>query len=187
MLLTDASKDAWSIVIVQLRGDSELTDDTNLILLDLKVHPVVFMSGAFTASQGKWHIGQKELYPIIRSFTRCNHLLNDPTKTLNIITDHSALRFILKPEIAKKRAHAERLQRWALILQRLRCRIFVVPSCENAFADLLTRWGYPHPPPPLRLEIREAVDMVDILGVEREEDPMLVALSESVRRVPGVS
>ena len=172
VLLTDASQDAWSIVIVQLQGDSELTDDSGLNLLDLAVRPVLFMSGGFTSSQSKWHIGQKELYPIIKSFTRCQHLLLDPTKTLNIVTDHSALKYILRPEKAKRRAHAERLQRWSLILQRLRCRIFVVPSCENAFADLLTRWGYPRVPLALRPPPGTSCDLCTILGLDHKPDPL---------------
>ena len=111
ILLTDASADAWSLVIVQLQGDSVLEDDTDIDLLSLAVKPILFMSGAFTAGQKKWHIGQKELFPIVRSFTRCKYLLIDPTKTLSIVTGHSALKYIIKPKRAKNRSHAERLQR----------------------------------------------------------------------------
>ena len=150
LLLTDASKHYWSGVVLQI---PPLDDDIKkVILTNLEAQPLMFMSGKFKKNQTRWHISQRELYPIIHAFHRFAFLLMNPSKTINIVTDHAALRYILDPSIAKNKSHAERLTRWALTIQQVRTRIFHNPGKDHQFADLLSRWGYAAPERELELE-----------------------------------
>ena len=117
-------------------------DIKKLTRSDLEVQPLTFMSGKFNGTQKKWHISQRELYPIVHAFHRFAFLLKNPSKTVNIVTDHAALKYILDPTIAKNKSHSERLSRWALTIQAVRTRIFHNPGKDHQFADLLSRWGY---------------------------------------------
>jgi len=140
LLLTDASKDYWAGAIMRIQP---LTDETTKLEFDtMEPEPLMFFSGKFTKSQKKWHITQKEMYPIIYIFNRVDFLLKNPSKTVNIGTDHQALKYILNPKLTKNKNHSERLSRWALTIQSVRTRIFHVPAAQNKFADLLSRWGY---------------------------------------------
>ena len=109
---------------------------------ELDFSPLFFLSEKFSKQQLKWHIGQKKLFPVIYSFHRFRHLLVDPGKDINIFTDHASLRYILRPNEMKNRNYSERLTRWALTIQQVRCKIFNLSSTKNAMADLMTRWGY---------------------------------------------
>jgi len=139
-LFTDASKSHWSAVVVQI---PPLSDDTKEIQFEtLVATPLLFLSGKFTSSQKKWHITQLELYPIIKTFLRCKFLLGNPSKTVNVFTDHKSLEYLLDPTKATNKNHQERLSRWCMIVQSFRSRVFHIPARYNVLADLLTRWGY---------------------------------------------
>ena len=110
--------------------------------MSIPAQPLVFMSGKFQPRQVRWHISQRELYPIIHAFFRFDFLLKNPSRIVNIVTDHAALKYIIDPSIAKNKAHTARLTRWALTIQEVTTRIFHNPGRLHHFADLLTRWGY---------------------------------------------
>ena len=72
-----------------------------LKLSDLVVETLMCVSGKFKGSQVKWQVSQRELHPIVHSFFRFNFLLLNSAKTVNIATDHSALRYILTRRLQK--------------------------------------------------------------------------------------
>ena len=109
-------------------------------LSELQCEPLMFLSGAFTKSQLRWHIGQKELYPLVYMLKKYSHVLHDSQKTVNLYTDHVALKNIIAPKSGNKN-HSARLSRWALLIQEIRLRVMTVTSGDNALCDLLTRWG----------------------------------------------
>ena len=138
-LFTDASNKYWSAVVAQITplSDHETPDYNNL-----EVEPLLFLSGKFTSSQKRWHISQQELYPIVHVFHRVSFLLQNPSKTINIFTDHNSLRYLLDPTLTKNKNHQERLSRRALTIQQVRTRVFHIPATHNVLADVLSRWGY---------------------------------------------
>jgi len=169
LLLTDASKHFWSGVVMQVDPIPE--DQKKINLADLKAKPLMFMSGKFRGSQTRWHISQRELYPIVHSFYRFDFLLLNSRKTVNIVTDHSALQYILDPTLAKNKTHAERLSRWALCIQQVRTRVFHNPGTQHQFADLLSRWGYSEPKTSSKLEDKSPeirVDSMDLAATRSE-------------------
>ena len=108
-------------------------------ILDLPVSPLLFLSGKFNGSQLKWHISQKEIYPIIFAFVKAKHLLMTSLRTINIFTDHRSLLHIFDPTVSKNKNHNERLLRWTLIIQQVRTRFFHISSDDNILCDLLSR------------------------------------------------
>ena len=66
LLLTDASKHFWSGVILQI--DPLPEGQRKINLNDLQARPLMFMSGKFRGAQTRWHVSQRELYPIVHSF-----------------------------------------------------------------------------------------------------------------------
>lgn len=114
----------------------------NCYLMKLKVKPLFFLSGSFKKTQLKWHIGQKEIYPIIYALKRFDDFLVPPNKNLVIFNDHASLKFVLNPSRVKNLNHLNRLNRCGITIQRVITRVISISSKEKVFADLLTRWGY---------------------------------------------
>ena len=101
VIIADASSSHWATVIMQ--AEEPLSDNEHVKFKDLKLVPLVFLSGAFQKGQKKWHIGQKEVYGIIHAFSRCKYLVVNPDRTVNIFTDHQALTHILNPKSLGRR------------------------------------------------------------------------------------
>ena len=114
MLFTDASKHSWSLVVMQAPY-SQVAEQIDLATLIPK--PLVFLSGKFNKTQIKWHISQKELYPIVYAHNRLSWLLLGHPGPIYVYTDHANLRNILHPHKTAKTQHLERLRRWALLFQ----------------------------------------------------------------------
>ena len=71
-IMTDASSNHWSAVLLQSEpiGDADRSD-----VDDVKFEPLAYLSGSFSKQEAKWHIGQKEFFPIIFALRRFDFLL----------------------------------------------------------------------------------------------------------------
>ena len=119
-----------------------INDDVQEIdLKNIAIEPVMFMSGKFNTSQSRWHISQKELYPIIKTLLRNKYMLLG-NKTVNVFTDHHALKYLIDPTKKKNANHRTRLLRWVVLVQQYRTRAFFVKGKDNRMADILSRRGY---------------------------------------------
>ena len=139
-VMVDASDNYYSCVVVQLE-ESRLTSSPDFQSLPIK--PLVFLSGAFTASALKWHISQKELFPILEAFRRFDFLLLTHPTPIVVFTDHKNLVHILRPEWVPNKSASQRLARWATQLQSADILAIHIPGKYNVIADLLSRWGSP--------------------------------------------
>ena len=139
-MFTDASKHSWSLVVSPYDEVRESIDLDNFV-----PKPLLFLSGKFNKTQVKWHISQKELYPIVYAHNRLSWLLLGHPGPIYVYTDHANLRNVLHPHKTAKTQHLERLRRWALLFQNVTMVFYHIPAEKNFFADLFTRWGAPSP------------------------------------------
>ena len=136
-LFSDANDLYWSLVICMAETEDLMKQDVKL----LRPKPMMFLSGKFSKTQQRWHISQKEIYPIIYSFKRIPFLVMGHPKRVNVYTDHRNLKPILEAGLNPNKIHLQRLNRWGMLIQNADLNIFHISSEENALADLFTRWG----------------------------------------------
>ena len=145
LLFTDASDSYWSLVVMQCTQENlKNAFDENGKLTDiyqLKPRPLMFLSGKFQGNQAKWHISNKELFPIIHAFARLNYLMVGHPRNVHVFTDHANLVDILRPKKARNASYAQRLNRWGMLLQWACIIVHHLKGEWNFVADLLTRWG----------------------------------------------
>ena len=137
-LFTDASIDFHGGIATWIPSSS-----IDLPFAEQPHKPLAFLSGAFTGSQSRWNIVEKEAYAIVHAVSKLDYLLIRPTGFL-IFTDHQNLRYIFNPygeNPSIQRHTANKLQRWALILMNFNYKIAHIPGLENVWGDLLSRWG----------------------------------------------
>eukprot|EP00924_Labyrinthula_sp_SR-Ha-C_P016580 snap_masked-scaffold_6-processed-gene-8.12-mRNA-1 protein AED:0.36 eAED:0.36 QI:0/-1/0/1/-1/1/1/0/170 len=91
LLITDASGMFFSSILMQ--ADSS---ERNKKLLEKRVVPMMFFAGKFQDSQVRWDIVHKELYPIVKTFSRLLYLLPFHPTPIQVYTDHLNLRAIIK-------------------------------------------------------------------------------------------
>jgi hypothetical protein len=106
--------------------------------------PLAFLSGAFKGASLRWSTTEKEAYAIVASCKRLDYLLQRPGG-FTICTDHRNLRYIFgqEPELKQPRYLADKLARWAMILDTFTYDIHHIPGEANVWGDLLSRWGNP--------------------------------------------
>jgi hypothetical protein len=159
-LYTDASQDSWGAVLTQLE-ESELQ-----LPLDQQQHgPLAFLSGRFTGASSRWATIEKEAYAIVESTRRLEYLLLRP-RGFRLYTDHRNLVYIFNPrgvDSTMARYQADKLQRWALSLMAFRYVIEHVPGEQNAWGDLLSRWGAGQ----LAVEDRHVARVLQLAVVDR--------------------
>eukprot|EP00924_Labyrinthula_sp_SR-Ha-C_P008000 augustus_masked-scaffold_41-processed-gene-2.21-mRNA-1 protein AED:1.00 eAED:1.00 QI:0/0/0/0/1/1/4/0/1645 len=136
LLVTDASKEYHSAIVFQA-GSSERSKS----LLKKTVFPMMFFSGKFAEDQQRWGIVHKELYPIVKTFSRLSYLLLYHPTPIQVYTDHMNLRAIIKGGSRINHGHLNRLQRWVLTLQQAQVELYHVDGESNIFADMLSRWA----------------------------------------------
>ena len=139
-IFTDASKFYWSAIVTQCNREELLKDK----LINQCHKPLMFFSGRFDTSQIKWHVSQKELYPILLISRRIDFLIYGHSLPTNVFTDHRNLLFILHPSWSPSRSHVDRLHRWNLRFQEMNLKFIHIQGIKNTFADLLSRWGNEH-------------------------------------------
>ena len=107
--------------------------------------PILMMSGSFKGSSLKWHIKEKEAYPIMVALDKARDLLKNQDG-FSLFSDHKNLVWILDPEGRQVVKHADdRLSRWALSLMCYRFSVEHIPGESNVVADMLSRWRIEYP------------------------------------------
>ena len=99
----------------------------------------MYMSGKFTPTETRWHICQKELFPLISLFKKHKFLLTGHPRSVKVYTDHKNLVPSLRPKRTGKVNHLDRLRRWALLFMGADHLITHVKGEDNFFADMLSR------------------------------------------------
>ncbi|KAF0707151.1 hypothetical protein AaE_013747 [Aphanomyces astaci] len=136
-LCTDASHEFHGAVLTQVP-----TGQAQLPVGEQDHRPLAFVSGAFDKTQLRWSVTEKEAYAIIYAVKRLDYLLHR-ARGFTILTDHRNLAFIfgVEPSPDQPRYLADKLARWAVALTCFRYDIRHVPGDENAWGDMLSRWG----------------------------------------------
>ncbi|KAJ8558819.1 hypothetical protein ON010_g8630 [Phytophthora cinnamomi] len=137
-LYSDASAEFWGSVVTQIPSE-----DAGKSLEEQRHAPLAFLSGKFVGASSRWPTVEKEAYAIIESCKRLEYLLLRP-EGFTIFTDHRNLLYIFNPEVFDSgiaRYQADRLQRWAIALSMFPYAIEHISGEDNAWADLLSRWG----------------------------------------------
>jgi hypothetical protein len=96
--------------------------------------PLAFLSGAFKGASLRWSTTEKEAYAIVASCKRLDYLLQRPGG-FTICTDHRNLRYIFgqEPELKQPRYLADKLARWAMILNTFTYDIRHIPGEANVW------------------------------------------------------
>ena len=139
-VMVDASDHYWSCVVIQL--DFTIINEP-LNFETMNIRPMMFLSGEFTNAAVKWHISQKELFPILEAFRRFDFLLLTHPSSIIVFTDHKNLIHILRPDWVPNKSTSQRLGRWASAIQQADFIAVHIPGKQNVLADLLSRWGTP--------------------------------------------
>jgi hypothetical protein len=134
-VFTDASESYWG---------AQIPSDQRHLNVNEQAHdPLMFLSGTFSWAASRWAIVEKEAFALIECVKRADYLLHRSGGFL-LFTDHRNLRYIFNPEsvMATVRKYtADKLQRWSLLLMGYQYQINHIPGGDNAWADLLSRWG----------------------------------------------
>jgi hypothetical protein len=131
-LFPDASHRSWGSVLTQIDPAS-----AGLPASEQDHQPLAFLSGAFKGASLRWSTTEKEAYAIVASCKRLDYLLQRPGG-FTICTDHRNLRYIFgqEPELKPPRYLADKLTRWAMILDTFTYDIRHIPGEANV-------WGGP--------------------------------------------
>ncbi|GMF18554.1 unnamed protein product [Phytophthora fragariaefolia] len=143
-LYCDASQDSWGAICTQV-NESDLSKP----LSEQEHRPLAFLSGRFTGAQLRWPTIEKEAYAIVKSAKRLEYLLLRPGG-FHLFTDHRNLVYMFNPfasDSGMQRYQADKLQRWSMTMTTYRYVIEHVRGSDNVWADMLSRWGSPSPPP----------------------------------------
>jgi len=148
LVLTDASSAFWSAVILQtpritIQDEAQLKDDPERFIANRTVKPVMFLSGKFTAPQLKWHISEKEIFPIVHMAKSLDYMFIPHPRRIRFFTDHKNLLSVLQPTTVKNRNYWSRLERWALLLQDIAAVFYHIGDESNFVADMFSRFANP--------------------------------------------
>ena len=86
-----------------------------------------------------WTVAEKEGFAIKDTVQKLDYLLQ-MKRPFKLFSDHKNLIQIFSPRNVSKPT-AQKLQRWALFMQRFRYTIEHIMGEDNVWADLMTRWG----------------------------------------------
>ena len=114
--------------------------------VELQRHePLGFVGHRFNATELNWSVAEKEAFAIKDTVQKLDYLLQ-MKRPFKLFVDHKNLVQIFSPNKVSKPT-AQKLQRWALDLQRFNYEIEHINGEDNLWADLMTRWGAPIPSP----------------------------------------
>ena len=126
ILFTDASKYAWSCVLIQ-----EYTHEVNGKKVTI-LHPITYQSGLFKGSQINWACLTKEVYAIYMSIMKLEYYLVDADITLH--SDHLPLRrFLAKNTLNSK------VNNWAVKIAPFRIQFEYIKGIKNTLANTMSR------------------------------------------------
>jgi hypothetical protein len=134
-LFPDASHRSWGSVLTQIESSA-----AELPVAEQNHQPLAFLSGAFKGASLRWSTTEKEAYAIVASCRRLDYLLQRPGG-FTICTDHRNLQYIFgqEPDLKQPRYLADKLARWAMILDTFSYDIRHIPGEANVWWDLLSR------------------------------------------------
>ena len=137
-MFTDANEYNTSGMVTQIPiEDAEKT-------VELQRHkPLGFVGHRFNATELNWSVAEKEAFAIKDTMQKLDYLLQ-MKRPFKLFVDHKNLVQIFSPNKVSKPT-AQKLQRWALDLQRFNYEIEHINGEDNLWADLMTRWGAPIP------------------------------------------
>ena len=133
-LFTDANEFNSSAVVTQIP-----VADLNRDLSQQRHEPLGFCGHKFAGSQLNWSIVEKEGFAVVDALQKLDYLLmND--RPFKLFVDHKNLIQIFSPTEVSKPV-AQKLQRWALQIQKFNYEIIHIRGEDNVWSDLMTRWG----------------------------------------------
>jgi transposase InsO family protein len=136
----DASDDHWGLFITQVPHE-----DLSLPYEQQRHRPLSMMSGTFRGSSKRWHIKEKEAFPIMVALEKARDMLKNPDG-FSLFTDHKNLVWVLDPGGRQVVKHADdRLSRWSLMLMTYKFSVEHIPGESNVVADMLSRWRTEYP------------------------------------------
>ena len=110
--------------------------------VELQRHePLGFVGHRFNTTELNWSVAEKEAFAIKDTMQKLDYLLQ-MKRPFKLFVDHKNLVQIFSPHEVSKPT-AQKLQRWALELQRFHYEIEHISGEKNVWADLMTRWGAP--------------------------------------------
>ena len=125
-LYTDASKYAWSCVLIQQYTHNI---DNKQIVVN---HPITYVSGLFKGSQLNWAALTKEVYAIYMSIKKLTYYLEDADITLR--SDHLPLkRFLQRNTLNTK------VNNWAVEISPFKITFEYIKGIKNTLADTMGR------------------------------------------------
>lgn len=137
-VFTDASKDGWSVVVVQLKPDN-----WDKPLNDQEMEPLYFLSGSFKGASAHWNIVEKEAYALYIAAVKLPDIL-DRQRGFYFVCDSLDVVFLMDPKRIMPQSGAatvSKIHRWALYLSEFKFGVEHVAGSLNVWADLLSRWG----------------------------------------------
>ena len=133
-LYTDANECNSSAVVTQIP-----VCDLDKHLSQQRHEPLGFCGHKFTGSQLNWSIVEKEGFAVVDALNKLDYLLTNQ-RPFRLYVDHKNLLQIFSPTSVSKPV-AQKLQRWALQIQRFNYEIHYITGTDNVWSDLMTRWG----------------------------------------------
>ncbi|GMF60887.1 unnamed protein product [Phytophthora fragariaefolia] len=123
----------------------EVTRSSLLAMVPLESPAISAPQRQIHRTQLRWPTIEKEAYAIVESVKRLEYLLLRPGG-FHLFTDHRNLVYIFNPNAtdgSMQRYQADKLQRWAMAMTSYRYVIEHIRGDDNAWADMLSRWGNP--------------------------------------------
>ena len=133
-VFTDANESCSSGMVTQIP-----TEDENKPVHLQRHEPLGFVGHRFNKCEMNWTVAEKEGFAIKDTMQKLDYLLQ-MKKPFKLFSDHKNLIQIFSPTNVSKPT-AQKLQRWALFIQRFRYRIDHINGEDNVWADMMTRWG----------------------------------------------
>jgi hypothetical protein len=119
--------------------------------------PLGFVGHRFSGAELNWSVAEKEGFAIKDTMQKLAYLLQ-MRKPFKLFCDHKNLIQIFSPSQVTKPT-AQKLQRWALEMQRFCYEIEHIKGDDNLWADLMTRRGANPGPEEPRVTVRRTKRM----------------------------
>lgn len=107
--------------------------------------PIACAAKAFNTAQQNYSVTEKECLAIVWAVQKFQPYISRSQCTVQIVTDHRPLEKLFARDtlMTKSGWVTGRLERWQLALQQIRKNVEYLRGKDNAFADALSRLGFP--------------------------------------------
>lgn len=130
ILETDASEKYWGGVLKK--------EDYNEEKIKIGESLCRYCSGTFSDTESRYHINEKELLAVVKSFQKFYYFLLP--KRFLLRTDNTQVKAFINNNLPSKPEY-KRLIRWQTLLAEYNFDIEIIKSNKNVLADFLTRDG----------------------------------------------